>query len=53
VGRLWLGVFVRHDVIGGSIVDDSPLVRARQGTAFGVGASWVFARSVAQEPAAR
>ncbi len=53
VGRLWLGAFVRHDVVGGSIVDDSPLVRARQGTAFGLGASWVFARSAAQVPVAR
>jgi outer membrane scaffolding protein for murein synthesis (MipA/OmpV family) len=53
VGRLWLGAFVRHDVVGGSIVDDSPLVRARQGTAFGLGASWVFARSAAQVPVSR
>lgn len=53
VGRLWLGAFVRHDVVGGSIVDDSPLVRARQGTAIGVGASWVFARSAAQVPVSR
>ena len=53
VGRLWLGAFVRHDVVGGSIVDASPLVRARQGTAFGLGASWVFARSAAQVPVSR
>lgn len=52
-GRLWLGAFVRHDVVGGSIVDDSPLVRARRGTAFGVAASWVFARSAAQVPVSR
>jgi outer membrane scaffolding protein for murein synthesis (MipA/OmpV family) len=52
-GRLWLGAFVRHDVVGGSVVDDSPLVKARRGTAFGLAASWVFARSAAQVPVAR
>ncbi len=49
-GRLWLGAFVRHDVVGGSKVDDSPLVKASRSTAFGVAATWVFARSSAQVP---
>jgi MipA family protein len=49
-GRLWLGGFVRHDRIAGSVVDDSPLVKARQHLSVGVAATWVFAQSAAQVP---
>lgn len=51
IGRLWLGAYLRHDVLAGSVVADSPLVTARRSTTGGVALSWVFAVSRATVPA--
>ena len=51
VGRLWLGAYLRHDVVAGSVFADSPLVTARRSTSGGIAMSWVFAVSGATVPA--
>lgn len=50
MGDLWLGVFMRADTVSGARFEDSPLIRQRDNLAFGVGLSWVFARSTQRVP---
>ena len=50
IGRLWLGAYLRHDVVAGSVFADSPLVTARRSTSGGIAMSWVFAVSGATVP---
>jgi outer membrane scaffolding protein for murein synthesis (MipA/OmpV family) len=50
IGDVWLGAFVRADRLDGAVFEASPLVRRRDNLAFGLAASWIFARSAAQVP---
>jgi outer membrane protein len=45
VGRLWVGGFVRYDALGGSVFEDSPLVKRKQSVMAGLGFAWVFVES--------
>lgn len=45
IQRVWVGGFVRYDNLAGAAFADSPLVKTRHYTAFGVAASWVIAQS--------
>lgn len=53
VGGLWLGLYARHDALGGSVIDGSPLVREHSQWSGGLAVSWVFARSATLVPAPR
>jgi outer membrane scaffolding protein for murein synthesis (MipA/OmpV family) len=44
-GDVWLGAYLRFDSVAGAVFEHSPLVTARQTLAFGVGISWIGARS--------
>lgn len=44
-GERWFGAYVRTHTLSGSVLDDSPLVRRKQATSFGVAMSWVLFRS--------
>ncbi len=44
-GDVWVGAFVKHDVLKGAAYAASPLVQRGSSTAYGVGLSWVFAKS--------
>lgn len=43
--KVWLGAFVRVDELRGSAFVDSPLVKEKMNVSFGLGISWIFARS--------
>jgi outer membrane scaffolding protein for murein synthesis (MipA/OmpV family) len=43
--RTWVGVYVRHDHLGGAVFADSPLVRRSTALSAGIGVSWVLAQS--------
>lgn len=43
--RAWVGAFVRYDRLDGATFEDSPLLRRRSNIAFGVGVSYILARS--------
>jgi outer membrane scaffolding protein for murein synthesis (MipA/OmpV family) len=43
--RTWVGVYLRHDRLGGAVFADSPLVRRRSALSAGIGVSWVLAQS--------
>ncbi len=43
--KFWVGMFVRYDDLSGVVFEDSPLVRKKSSLMFGVGISWVFAKS--------
>jgi MipA family protein len=44
-GDVWVGAFVKHDMLRGAAYAASPLVQRESTTAYGVGLSWVFAKS--------
>lgn len=43
--RTWVGVYLRHDRLGGAVFADSPLVRRPTALSAGIGVSWVLAQS--------
>lgn len=43
--KVWAGVYLRYDYIGGAVFEDSPLVEQRYAFLLGGGISWIFARS--------
>jgi MipA family protein len=45
IGGHWVGVFVRHDHVGGAVFADSPLVERRSGWSVGLGWAMVLGRS--------
>ena len=44
-GNMWVGSFVRYDVLRGATFDDSPLVRRHSALSFGFGISWILKTS--------
>ena len=44
-GNAWVGGFLRYDSVRGAVFEASPLVRRNSTVTFGVGVSWVLARS--------
>ena len=44
-GNAWVGGFMRYDSVRGAVFEASPLVRRNSAVTFGVGVSWVLARS--------
>lgn len=49
-GDLWVGAFARIDDLNGASLERSPLVGKRHSAAFGLGFSWVFAKSAQPAP---
>lgn len=45
LGRQWVGAFLRYDNVGGSVFEDSPLVRRTGNISAGVVFAWFFAES--------
>ena len=45
MGNLWVGAFVKADSVASARYVNSPLVRQKQTTAYGIAVSWVFANS--------
>jgi len=41
-GKYWLGGFIRHDSLIGSIIEDSPLVSQKQSLTAGISIAWVI-----------
>ncbi len=50
-GDVWLGAFGKFDHLQGAVFEDSPIVRRKNTFAFGVGASWIFWKSLRPAPA--
>lgn len=42
IGKYWLGGFIRHDNLAGSVIEDSPLVSQTQNLTAGVSLAWVI-----------
>jgi MipA family protein len=50
--KYWVGAYLRYDWLGGTDIDDSPLVRSRSAIAGGIGIAWMIGeskRSVTEE----
>lgn len=45
IGRLWVGAYVRYDLLGGATFEASPLVRQTTALAGGIAFAWVFSQS--------
>jgi hypothetical protein len=43
--KVWAGMYLRYDYIGGAVFEDSPLVEQRHAFLLGGGISWIFAQS--------
>ena len=43
--RVWVGAFVRYDMLAGAVFNDSPLVNSRGYFAAGIAAAWIFGES--------
>ena len=42
IGKYWLGGFIRHDSLAGSVIEDSPLVSQSQNLTAGISLAWVI-----------
>ncbi len=42
IGELWLGGFIRHDSLAGSVIEDSPLLSQTSNVTAGVSLAWVI-----------
>ncbi len=45
IGKVWIGAFLRYDLLAGATFDPSPLVRQNTALAAGIAIAWVFAES--------
>ncbi len=52
-GDFWLGTYVQYDNLSGAVFEDSPLVRKKETLSYGVGLSWIFAKSSTRVPDSR
>lgn len=46
--KAWLGAFVRHDILSGAVIEDSPLVRRSDALSAGLALTWIFRESKQQ-----
>ena len=45
IGRVWIGAFLRYDLLAGASFEPSPLVRQNSALAGGIAIAWVFSES--------
>lgn len=45
IGKVWVGAYIRYDLLNGTTFEPSPLVRQNTALAGGIAVAWVFSRS--------